>query len=82
VWNETWAELVETRQNGSRLWVGSFVESYGNKWGFRLDPGNLTVAQVAEEDFQVTIRYVSASLNGWMGWFVYISAKVVNVNSP
>jgi hypothetical protein len=82
VWNETWAVLVEMRQNGSRLWVGSFVESYGNKWGFRLDPGNLTVAQVAEEDLQVTMRYVSASLNGWMGRFVYISAKVVDVNSP
>ena len=62
--------------------MGSFVESYGNMWGFRLDPGNLTVAQVAEEDLQVTIRYVSASLNRWMGRFVYISAKVVDVNSP
>ena len=80
--NETWAELVRLRQNGSRLWVGSFVEAYDNLWGFRFSPGNLTVAEVTAEGLQANIKYISANLANWMGQLAYVSARVVDVHSP
>ncbi len=80
--NDTWAELVQMRQNGSRLWVGSFVEAYDNLWGFRFAPGNLTVAEVTAEGLQANIKYISANLANWMGQLAYVSAKVVDVHSP
>ena len=80
--NETWAELVQLRQNGSRLWVGSFVEEYDNLWGFRFSPGNLTVAEVTAEGLQASIKYIKANLANWMGQLAYVSAKVVDVHSP
>jgi hypothetical protein len=80
--NETWAELVQLRQNGSRLWVGSFVEEYDNLWGFRFSPGNLTVAEVTAEGLQANIKYIKANLANWMGQLAYVSARVVDVHSP
>lgn len=80
--NETWAVLVQMRQNGSRLWVGSFVEAYDNLWDFRFSPQNLTVAEVTAEGLQANIKYISANLANWMGQLAYVSAKVVDAHSP
>jgi len=80
--NETWAELVQLRQNVSRLWVGSFVEAYDNLWGFRFSPENLTVAEVTAEGLQANIKYISANLANWMGQLAYVSAKVIDAHSP
>ena len=80
--NETWSVLVELKQNGSRVWVGSLVETYSNDWGFRFDPRNLTVAWVVDEDVQATVKYVSASFGNWVGRWAFFSVRVVEVHSP
>jgi len=81
-WNEVWSQLVQMQQNGSRLWVGSIVERYDSKWGFRFMPENLTVAQVTIEEAQATIRYISENLELRLGRWTYVSAKVMETHSP
>lgn len=80
--DEVWSDLVQMRQNGSKLFVGSLVERYDNKWGFHFRPQNLTIAQFTAEGLQATIRYISENLDYWSGGWAYVSANVVETHSP
>jgi len=57
--DEVWSELVQLNQNGSERFVGGIVVEYDNRWGFRFDPNNVTVAEFTAEGLQATIRYIS-----------------------
>jgi len=80
--NETWFQLVQMQQDRSRLWIGSIVEEYDNKWGFCFKPENVTVAEFTAEGLQATIRYISENLDYWLGGWAYVSAKVTEIHSP
>ena len=79
--DETWNQLVNLHQNGTRMWIGGIAEEYSNKWGFRLKPKNITVAQVTAEGLQATIQFISENLDYWLnlGW-TYVSAKVTEIH--
>ncbi|MFQ5621581.1 MAG: hypothetical protein ACE5FT_07135 [Candidatus Nanoarchaeia archaeon] len=79
--SEVWVQLVQMQQNGSRLFIGSIVEEYDNKWGFRFKPENVTIAEFTAEGLQATIRYISENLDYWLGGWAYVSAKVMEVYS-
>jgi len=79
--DEVWSELVQLNQNGSERFVGGIVVEYDNKWGFRFDPNNVTVAEVTAEGLQATIRYISENLDDWLGGWAYVHAKVTEVHS-
>ena len=79
--DEVWLQLVQMQQNESRMWIGSIVETYDNKWGFRFKPENVTVAEVTAEGLQASIRYISENLNYWLGGWAYVSAKVTEIHS-
>jgi hypothetical protein len=80
--DEVWLQLVQMQQNESRMWIGSIVETYDNKWGFRFKPENVIVAEVTAEGLQASIRYISENLNYWLGGWAYVSAKVTEIYSP
>jgi ribosomal protein L18 len=80
--DEVWSQLVQLRQNGSRLWIGGIVERYDNSWGFRFKPKSLTVAEVTAEGSQATIRYISENLDQWLGRWAYVAAKVTETHFP
>lgn len=79
--DRVWSQLVQLQQNGSRRWVGGIVEKYGNKWGFRFRPENVTVSEVTAEGLQATIKYISENLDYWLnlGW-AYVYAKVTEIH--
>ena len=79
--DEVWDQLVNLHQNGTRMWIGGVVEEYGNKWGFRFKPENITVAQVTAEGLQATTQFISGDLDYWLdlGW-AYVSAKVIEIH--
>jgi len=79
--DEVWSQLVQMQHNGSRLWIGSIVEKYDNKWRFRFKPQNMTIAEVTAEGLQATIRHISENLDYWLGGWAYVSAKVVEIYS-
>ena len=80
--DEVWFQMIQMRQNGSRLFVGSIVEKYDNKWGFRFKPDNVTIAEFTAEGLQATIRYISENLDYWLGGWAYVSSQVIEINSP
>lgn len=80
--NDTvWAQLVQLYENKTERFIGSIVEEYNNKWGFRLDPENITIAEFTAEGLQATIRYISENLDYWLdlGW-VFVHAKVTEIH--
>jgi len=79
--DEVWSILVQLKQNGSERFVGGIVVEYDNKWGFRFDPNNVTVAEFTAEGLQATIRYISENLDYWLGGWAYVHAKVTEVHS-
>ncbi|MCW4019895.1 MAG: hypothetical protein NWF14_01510 [Candidatus Bathyarchaeota archaeon] len=80
---EVWNVLVELHQNQTEMWVGGAVERYENKWGFRLRPENITVAQFTAEGLQATIQFVSENLDYWLNLgLVYIGSKVIEIHHP
>ena len=62
---EVWSQVVGLYQNGTRMWIGGIVEEYHNRWGFRLKPETITVAQFTAEGLQATIQYISENLDYW-----------------
>jgi len=80
--DEVWFQMIQMRQNGSRLFVGSIVEKYNNKWGFRFKPDNVTIAEFTAEGLQATIRYISENLDYWLGGWAYVSSKVIETHYP
>lgn len=78
--DESWSQLVQLYQNGSREWVGGIVETYDNSWGFRFKPESITVAEVTAEGLQGTIRYISENLNQWLNGWAYVSAKITEIH--
>ena len=80
--DEVWEQLVRLYQNKTERFIGSIVEEYDNKWGFRFKPENITIAEVTAEGLQATIRYISENLDYWLelGW-VYVSATVTEIHS-
>jgi len=82
--DQIWNQLVELYQNQSDRWIGSFVEEYDNKWGFRFKPENITIAEVTVEAAQATIKMISEDLNYWIGldWIVYVLATVTEIHTP
>jgi len=79
--NDTWSELVQLHQNGTKRFVGGIVEKYDNKWGFRFKPNTVTVAEVTAEGLQATIRYISENINDWLNGWAYVSSKVIETHS-
>ena len=79
--DEVWSRLVGLHRNQTVRWIGGIVEGYGNKWGFRFKPENITIAEVTAEGLQATIRYISENLDYWLGikW-AYVSAKVTEIH--
>jgi len=79
--NDTaWIQLTELFQNKSTRFVGGIVEAYGNKWGFRLKPENVRVAEFTAEVLQANIRYVSENLDYWLDTWTYISSTVTETH--
>jgi len=80
--NQIWSELIQLKENETRMFVGGIVERYNNKWGFRFTPDTVTVAQVTAEGLQATIRDITADIDYWvnLGW-AYVSAKVIEIHS-
>ena len=77
-----WEQLVQLYENESEMWIGGIVEPYGNKWGFRFKPENVTIAQVTAEGSQSTIRGISEDLEYWLDYgYVYVFAKVTEVHN-
>ena len=54
---------------------------YDNRWGFRFDPNNVTVAEFTAEGLQATIRYISENLDYWLDGWAYVHAKVTEIHS-
>jgi len=79
--DEVWSQLVQLNQNGSERFVGGIVVEYDNKWGFRFDPNNVTVAEFTAEGLQATIRYISENLDYWLDGWAYVHAKVTEIHS-
>ncbi len=77
-----WSDLSRMNQDGTQLWVGGVVESYGSSWGFRFRPDTVLVAEVTAEGLQATIAFISSDIGYWQGLgYAYISARVIAVNS-
>ena len=79
--DEVWSHLVQLKENGSDRFVGGIVVEYDNRWGFRFDPNNVTVAEFTAEGLQATISYISENLDYWLGGWAYVHAKVTEVHS-
>jgi hypothetical protein len=73
-------QLAELKQNQTGKWVGSIILRYDNKWGFRLSPDNVTVAEATAEGLQATIRYISENLDYWLNNWGYIDAGVTELH--
>ena len=79
--DEVWSQLVQLKENGSERFVGGIVVEYDNRWGFRFDPNNVTVAEFTAEGLQATIRYISENLDYWLDGWAYVHAKVTEIHS-
>ncbi len=79
--DKVWSQLVQLCENESERWIGSIVQEYDNKWGFRFKPENVTVAEYTIEGAQTSIRSIGEDLNYWLdfGW-AYVWAKVTEVH--
>jgi hypothetical protein len=65
------------------MWIGGFVETYSNKWGFRFKPDTIVVAQITIEGAQSNIHAMSRDLDYWINtWpnIAYVLAKVIEVH--
>ncbi|MBD3192804.1 MAG: hypothetical protein GF308_19350 [Candidatus Heimdallarchaeota archaeon] len=81
--DNVWAQLVQMKENGSRLWVGGKVKEYENKWSFRFDPTTLTVAQFTAEGLQSTIEGISNDLDYWLSLeYAYVGSIVIEIHLP
>jgi hypothetical protein len=80
--NATWDQLVQLSQNSTTKWIGGTVEAYGNSWGFRFAPDNITIADFTAEGLQTTVKDLSNNLDYWLGKQAYVSATVAEVHSP
>jgi len=82
--NDTvWDQLVQLYENKTERFIGSLIEKYNNKWGFRFKPENITIAEVTVEGMQATIRHISEEWDYWLelGLIVYTSATVTEIHS-
>jgi hypothetical protein len=79
--NMVWEQLVQLCQNKTKRLIGGIVEEYGNKWGFRFKPGNVTVAEFTAEGLQATIIYISENIDYWLNGWAYVSAEVTEIHS-
>ncbi len=77
-----WEQLVQLGQNGTTKWIGGIVQTLGGRWGFRFAPENITIGDITAEGLQTTIRDLSSNLDYWLGTWAYVSATVVEINSP
>ena len=77
-----WDQLDQLHENKTERFIGSLVEEYNNKWGFRFKPENITIAEVTVEGMQATIRHISEELDYWLelGLIVYTSATVTEIH--
>jgi hypothetical protein len=81
--NEVWNTLFELNQNQTEMWIGGFVETYGNKWAFRFKPDTIVIAEVTIEGAQSNIKAISEHLDYWINtWanIAYVFAKVIEVH--
>ena len=78
-----WEQLVRLQENKTERFIGSILEEYDNKWGFRFKPENITIAEVTVEGMQATIRHISEDLDYWLelGLIVYVSATVAEIHT-
>lgn len=81
--NEIWNTLLELNQNQTEMWIGGFVETYNNKWGFRFKPDTIVVAQVTIEGAQSNIQAISENLDYWINTWAketYVMARIIKVH--
>ena len=64
------------------MWIGGIVERHNNKWGFRLKPDTIRIAQFTAEELQATIKLVSSDIDYWVNLgYAYVGAKVFETHS-
>ncbi|MCZ2809355.1 MAG: hypothetical protein O2V44_08380 [Candidatus Bathyarchaeota archaeon] len=81
--NVIWNQLEELYASKERRWIGGIVEEYNNKWGFRLQPDTITIAEITIEGAQSNIHGISGDLNYWIKiWanIAYVMASVVEIH--
>jgi hypothetical protein len=84
--DDVWDALVALYQNGGEMWIGGCVEIFltfrpdpNYPWGFRFNPGTITVAEVTAEGLQTTIESISDNLDYWLDiGRAYVFAKVTD----
>jgi len=76
-----WNQLVNLHSNGSQMFVGSIIDEYNSKWGFRFRPINLTIATITAEGLQATLLYIKENLDYWLGGWAYTTSLVVEINN-
>ncbi len=79
--NAIWNQLVNLYTNGSQMFVGSIVDEYNSKWGFRFRPVNLTIATITAEGLQATLIYIKENLDYWLGGWAYTTSLVVEIHN-
>ena len=65
------------------MWIGSIVEEYDNKWGFRFKPETIIVARFTIEGAQTNIKGISGDLDYWMNVWTketYVLARVREIH--
>ncbi len=81
--DDIWNTIGGLHQNQTQMWIGSIVEKYDNKWGFRFNPETIIVAQITIEGAQSNIRGISEDLDYWTNVWTketYVLAKVVEIH--
>ena len=88
-WNDTlavettndtiWSDLVQMYLTGKERFVCGTVDRYNNRWGFRLRPSTIDVADVTAEALQTYLRYVRSHMGYWLGTTACFSSRVVKI---
>lgn len=77
--NTIWSDLTRMYLTKNERFVCGTVERYKNRWGFRLRPDTIHVADVTAEALQTYIRYVRSHMSYWLGNTACFSSRVVKV---
>lgn len=88
-WNDTlvvettneivWSDLTQMYLTKKERFVCGTVDRYNNRWGFRLRPSTIIVADVTAEALQTYLRYVRSHLSYWLNNTACFSSRVVKI---
>lgn len=79
--NNFWEQITQVYNNKTEGFIGSNVELYDNKWGFRFNSENITIEKSVNEELQFTIKEISNNITHFKLNFdkIYTSAKITNI---